>query len=200
MPRGKYASQYLNNGEYIYTPGLQFYLDYNKLTTEYPDSCVLVALTEQDIHLLLLLLDLTSFYKIWGFEHKRDWDSADQTAWDTIEAFTNNLRLCLMSGCQVSDLITAINGVEAAIRDQNPAMADGKSSNDVLDEVAEAQGVDAQWTLLKGGLSILFPETAIPISIGLDVIRGLVDNSNSNEAETFEIAKMLGSTSVSLPD
>lgn len=178
---------------------LNSYLDFDLITTEYTDDCVLVAIDKQDVHLLMLLLDLAGNFRVWGFPSPERWEPADHTTWDQIEAFVNDLRYCLMSGCEVSDIIVALNEIRDAIQNQNPAFAPGEDSNSVLDEVASAQGVLTPWNAAKAGLSILFPDAAIPISIGLDVIRGLTDNANNNEAEVFSIAQILGSTA-SLPD
>lgn len=102
-------------------------------------------------------------------------------------------------GCNLNDLVTQLTRIADSLETINTKTAPGQTSNDVLDQVATAQGVLTPWNAVKAGLTVLFPEAAIPISIGLDVIKGLVDNANSTEAETFAIAQILGSTAP-LPD
>lgn len=194
MPKQPYTDT-----NFQYRPDLIDYLDHDKITTEETDDCVMIMICKQDIQLLLILLDLADSYRTWGLPSQHQWTASDYAKWDTIQDFVNDTRYCLMAGCEVSEIITALNEIRDAIQNQNPALEAGQTTNDVLDEVASAQGVSTAWLAVKAGLTLLFPESAIPISIGLDVIRGLVDNANNNESEVFAIAEILGSTA-SLPD
>lgn len=178
-----------NSNTVLLGDGIEF--DWDKLQTV-PDDCYLVALGQREISVLLSCVRFAEARHLWRWSDTATW-VAD------VEPWVQELKGALLMGCNVNDIVTALNNIEAAIRNQNPAFATGQTSNDVLDGVASASGVSALWDGVKVGLAAYFPEAAIPISVGLDIIRNLVDNSVSNEAETAEIAKMLGSTA-SLPD
>lgn len=167
-------------------------LDWDKLL-DIPDDCYLVALSLREISVLNSLMRYAEARHLW-----RQSDLGATWAND-VEPFVNQLKGALLMGCNINDLVSAINGVEAAIRNQYP-LEPGGTTNGLLDQISNAIGTDADWNVVKAGLSVFFPEAAIPINIGLDVLRALVQNANSPEMEIFEVAKMLGSTAVGLPD
>lgn len=103
-------------------------------------------------------------------------------------------------GCNINDIVDQLARIADNLDSANTKPVAPNTTNDVLDSIASGSGVSTPWAALKVGLAALFPEAAIPIGVGLSVIEFLVNNANSNETETFEIAKMLGSTSGVLPD
>lgn len=166
--------------------------DWDKLQI-LPDDCYLIALDTRQISILESLLRFAEARHLWRWSETATWD-------DDVQPAIQSLKGCLLMGCNINDLIIALNEIRDAILNQNPALDGESTSNDVLDQIATSVGVFSAWDAIKAGLVILFPESAIPISIGVSVIEFLVNNANSSEAEVFEIAKMLGSTSGTLPD
>lgn len=164
--------------------------DWDALQTV-PADCYLLVLSQQHIGLILSSLRFASAQYHWRYTENATWAN-------DVEPFIQNLKGLLMAGCKLDDLVTQITRIADAL---DPALASGKTSNDALAEMAEALGVDLAWGAIEAGLALLFPEAAIPIAVGVPIIKGLVDNANSSESETFEIARMLGSPlSGVLPD
>jgi hypothetical protein len=91
------------------------------------------------------------------------------------------------SGNTLTDAIRALDSV-------------AQSNNSALDAIASEVGVSAPWAILRGALIAAFPEGAIPISVGITVIRALVDNNSNAEAELIGIVAALGGSTAGLPD
>ena len=177
------------NANYLVNDAIEF--DWDKLQSV-PEDCYLVALSLREISVLTSLMRFPEARHLWRESQTGTWA-------DDVLPFVNNLKGALLMGCSLNDLITQLTRIADSLETIDSKPAEGTTTNDVLDEVATAQGVLTPWNAVKAGLTLLFPESAIPISIGLDVIRGLVDNANNNESEVFAIAEILGSTA-SLPD
>ena len=165
--------------------------DWDKLQ-DIPSDCYLVPLSLQGISVLYSSLRFA--------ENRYNWRESETALWGDVEPFINQLKGSLLMGCNLNDLVTQLTRIADSLESVNAQTTGSYTSNDVLDQIASGSGVSVPWATIKAGLIVLFPDAAIPIGVGLSVIEFLVNNSNSNEAETFEIAKMLGSTSGSLPD
>lgn len=98
----KYASQ-KDKRNYIFAPG-GLNLGWQALLDTYPDDinkCYLVALDDREISVILDLLSITKWYWLWAI------DKSDDAAKIAARDFTTNLEKCLMSGCDVQQLITS---------------------------------------------------------------------------------------------
>lgn len=166
--------------------GIEF--DWDALQTV-PDDCYLIALDQQQIAILLSSLRYAEAKHLWRWSDTATW-TAD------VEPWVNELKGALLMGCNINDLVTQLSRIGDALERQTVGDA---TTTAALDQVAASAGVTALWDAAKVGLAATFPELAIPIAIGLDVIKNLVDNSNSTEAEISAIAFALGSTA-SIPD
>ena len=127
-----------NRKDYIFAPG-GLNLSWAALLRDYPDGanrCFLVALDERQISVLLDLADLMKWAWLWGINYK-----LEQNQWLLVEQFRQETRDALMSGCDVSMLIDAVNGVAGAIEDLTGAIGGSPSGDPPVTVVSSLTGV-----------------------------------------------------------
>lgn len=109
---------------------------------ETDSECYLVALDNRQISVLLSLLDQVAWaWWLWNVE------TSDIEAGRAINDFTDGLKDCLMSGCNVSDLISAVNGLTEAIGGCCEKIA-GRGTQDIDDPPHDGDvpvGIDERW-------------------------------------------------------
>lgn len=108
---------------YNYTPGDAVELDWAGTKAMFPDSantCMLVAIDWRSISTLISVLRFAEYWHIWGLPtRKEQWSEAQKAQWYEITAHIAELENCLMSGCNVQDLITTNRMIVAALIGQN---------------------------------------------------------------------------------
>jgi len=154
----KYTSQLDLGRNWVYAPGQYFrfaWTDYN----QGPDRCFLVALQDRQIKFILKALVLAGFERNWGTSTRLV--PADE--WDEISAFVDLTEFCLMSGCNVEDLITVQRLLIGAIT--------GTTVN--LDIPLQTTG---SVNFSATGLATKFTTTETPPRNIADVLASLEDN------------------------
>lgn len=105
-------------------------LGWAELLEFWPDAdnaCYLVALDNRQVSVLLSLLDQVAWcWWLWNI------DASDTETGATINDFVDELKGCLMSGCSVGDLITAVNGLTDVWAECCRKMA-GRGTQDIDD-------------------------------------------------------------------
>lgn len=103
-------------------------LGWAELLEFWPDEdnrCYLVALDNRQISVLLSLLDQVAWaWWLWNIS------TDNETAGHAINDFTDELKDCLMSGCNVSDLVATVEDLTEAIKECCEKMA-GRSTQDI---------------------------------------------------------------------
>jgi len=119
MAKKRVLQDFLDRKDVFLAPGHPFPLDWADLQNTWPDDkCYLVAITERQLNIIHSLLTFAHYYRgFWGFPTKRLWSNDDIERWDTIKAYLADLEDCLMSGCDVSVLITTIENQTTALVD-----------------------------------------------------------------------------------
>lgn len=104
---------------YNYTPGDAVELDWQATKAMFPDSanpCMLVAIDWRSISTIISVLRFAEYWHIWGLPaQKGQWSEGQKAQWQEITAHIGELEACLMSGCNVADLIKTNQMLVAAI-------------------------------------------------------------------------------------
>ncbi|MFQ5580272.1 MAG: hypothetical protein ACE5FZ_06640 [Nitrospiria bacterium] len=113
--RPTYDSQ-RDRENYTFHPGRQFHLEWNPD----PGACYLFALDERQASLLRTMLAVfPKYYWVWAIPGPMsEWDAATQQQWVDISDFVEELEVCLLSGCDVSQLITQMTRIADALEGQ----------------------------------------------------------------------------------
>lgn len=109
----KYASQ-LTPENYIYAPKNSFPANFERLKTDV-NRCFLVVLDDHQINSLLFFYHLAHYHHLWGFPRKILWTETQAQQWDQIDAFIAETEYCLMSGCEVKDIVKVLRMIGAGI-------------------------------------------------------------------------------------
>ncbi len=148
----RYDSQ-RDRENYTFHPGRQFHLEFNPD----PGACYLFALDERQSSLLRTMLSVfPKYHWVWGLPSpKRDWDVATEQQWADISDFVEELEACLLSGCDVSQLITQVTRIADSLeQQQEPTITLDSAFMNSLKALIEAWEAAAppatQNSLLKG--------------------------------------------------
>lgn len=110
---------------YNYIPGDAISLDWDALKQMFQDSdgsnqCLLVAVDWRSVSVLVSCLRFAEYWHLWGLPGEpAHWTPVDRQRWKEIAAFVAELENCLMSGCNVQDMITTNRMIVAALIGQN---------------------------------------------------------------------------------
>jgi len=173
MSRRRTIEWFAAQKQVIIAPGHVFPLVWDDLEATWPDNrCFLVALDERQLNVVHSALSIAYYYKsFWGMKHRSGWVQADFDRWDTIHAFLANLEGCLMSGCNVEDLIASVDSLTAAV-------AAGFSAVNVL-ALDTIRDTLSNWMIQEGSADdAMLGEIA---GIGLDIEQQTTLDANRND-------------------
>lgn len=149
----KYASQ-RNPDDYTYHPARLFKLEWNAE----PGDCFLFALDHRQASLLRIMLAVfPKYHWVWGLPSPRsDWDQDTQDLWEEISDFVQELEACLLSGCNVQDLVDQMDRIATSLESLDAKAAAFYSWNDFINDLETAFGVEHLLvTTLKGFFDLL---------------------------------------------
>lgn len=175
-------------------------LGWEELLTFWPDDdnvCYLVALDRRQISVLLSLLDQVAWcWWLWNVS------PGDAETGQGINDFTDELKDCLMSGCNVGDLVTSLENLTSVIEACCEKMA-GRSTQDIDDpphdgtvEVGPGQqfGDQEEYHDAKCSVANAIFDTIRNIAVKLDEedVLGLVDIGLGVTASIFSLIILAG--------
>lgn len=110
--RPKYDSS-RDRENYTFHPGKQFNLEY----LPDPGPCYLFALDHRQATMLRRMLSVfPKYHWVWGLPSPRkDWDAATWQLWEDISDLVDETEACLVSGCDMNDLVKAIRELTAVV-------------------------------------------------------------------------------------
>jgi hypothetical protein len=95
---------------YSYTAHGQLKLDFDGINETFAgdkNQCNLILLDNKQVNILLILIDhFLTQYKTWGIKHKDN-----QSKWNEIEAWYDELEHDLMSGCDLKELLQRLDNL-----------------------------------------------------------------------------------------
>lgn len=183
--KSKYASQ-LTPENYVYAPGNSFPANFDRLKTD-EDRCFLIALSDHEINTCLFFLQLADYHHLWGLPRRALWTQTEYDKWDEISAFIAELEYCLMSGCEVRDLLKVQRMLVAAIVGEAVDLTDDE--NLIPDAVDYTDtGLVPSTNYAGNGIWALQLE-AIAMTAAQGLIASNVGTVNDTLNESFNIAE-----------
>lgn len=189
--------------DYVFAPG-GFELDWDELNTIYDQpQCYLVALDGKQIAVILALFKFLKFHWLWGFQPRVTWDAATTQKWDDISAFVAEMEHCLMSGCSVTDLVTAVRELTAVIGSQSvdftqpiPDQVDYTEAGiarRLIDDPVNNVGIGASLHSLDVMAGLMHIE-AVAMTVSQALMASNISTINTTLNESFNISSEGGLT------
>lgn len=173
----------MSNPNYVNWPG-GFGLNWARLLTQVPDNinqCYLVALDNRQLNLIQSVIAQLQWYWLWD---------AGKTDSQEIRNYLYELDYCLMSGCSVEDLITAIDNVRTELSSIDVTLGAGNAqSNTNLIAIDTTLGAgNAQETADLNAINT----TLAGIDTALDTIKASIDSLGGGEDLEDDLANVWG--------